>query len=284
MRWVQLGPFQPIDRLHSANSHRLPWQYGDQDSDVYRAAVRFLRLREKLVPYTYTLAQQATRTGLPIVQPPYLQHPDQAEAYAQADSEYLYGPDILVAPVTSPGTTATSTVWFPAGSSWTDVFTGRTYRGGSFAQVSTDWQTMPVYLRSGGIVTTRTNNVTGDTRNPDTSTPLDEVTVTVGAGADGTFSLYEDDGTTANTSASALTRIGYRQAARSLRIDPARGRFPGQVGSRTGTVAFKNVSRPSAVLIGGRATTAWKWDRTTRSLTVTTPNRRVTRAVVVNYR
>lgn len=283
VRWLQLGTFQPIDRLHSANSDRLPWQYGDKDSEVYKAAVLFLRLRERLVPYTYTLAQQATRTGLPIVRPPYLQYPQQAEAYAQADSEYLYGPDILVAPVTVAGTTATTTVWFPAGSSWTDVFTGRTYRGGASAQITTGWQAMPVFLRSGGIVTTRTNDVTGDLRNPETPTPLDEVTLTVAAGADGTCTLYEDDGTT-DDSASAVTRIAYRQWSRSLRIDPVRGRFPGQVGRRAWTVSFRNAGRPSAVLIDGRPTTAWRWDRATRTLTVAAPGRSVTRGLVVGYR
>ena len=106
-RWVQFGTFQPIDRLHSNHSDRLPWQYGTAAKD---SAEKFLNLRENLVPYSYTLAEQARATGMPITRALYLQYPDQQEAYAQADSEYLYGPDLSGAPLTTPGTTLTTSV------------------------------------------------------------------------------------------------------------------------------------------------------------------------------
>ncbi len=111
-RWVQFGTFQPIDRLHSNHSDRLPWQYG---AAAQASAAKFLNLRENLVPYTYSLAQQATATGIPVVRPMYLEYPEEPNAYATASSEYFYGPDVLVAPVTSPGTSATTPVWFPPG-------------------------------------------------------------------------------------------------------------------------------------------------------------------------
>ncbi|WP_305787228.1 TIM-barrel domain-containing protein [Symbioplanes lichenis] len=145
-RWVQLGTFQPIDRLHSNHSDRLPWQYGPE-ADA--SATKFLKLREKLLPYTYKAAAEATRTGTPITRPLYLAYPGEQEAYATAGAEYLYGPDLLVAPVTTPGTSATTTVWFPPGTTWKDVFTGRTYKGGTTATVTTTLATMPVFLRAG---------------------------------------------------------------------------------------------------------------------------------------
>ncbi|GIF21789.1 hypothetical protein BJ973_004761 [Actinoplanes tereljensis] len=143
-RWVQLGTFQPIDRLHSNHSDRLPWQYG---AAAKASATKFLQLRQQLQTYTYAAATEATRTGTPIVRPLYLAYPGEQEAYATAGAEYLYGPDFLVAPVTTPGTTATTTVWFPPGNTWQDYFTGVTYAGGSTAQVTTTLDTMPVFRR-----------------------------------------------------------------------------------------------------------------------------------------
>jgi alpha-glucosidase (family GH31 glycosyl hydrolase) len=148
-RWVQFGTFQPIDRLHSNHSDRLPWQYGP---DAKASAEKFLKLREKLLPYTYAAAKEANRTGLPLARALYLAYPNSPEAYAQAGSEYLYGPDFLVAPVTSPGTTATTSVWFPPGDTWTDYFTHKVYRGGTTAQITTTLATMPVFVKGHATV------------------------------------------------------------------------------------------------------------------------------------
>ncbi|GAB3261033.1 glycoside hydrolase family 31 protein [Kineosporia babensis] len=148
-RWVQLGTFQPIDRLHSNHSDRLPWQYGPA---AEASAKKFLKLRRTLLPYTYKAAQEATRTGTPITRPLYLAYPKEQEAYATAGSQYLYGPDLLVAPATSPGTSATTSVWFPPGSTWIDGFTGKKYRGGTTAEITTTLDTMPVFVRSGARV------------------------------------------------------------------------------------------------------------------------------------
>ena len=110
-RWVQLGTFEPILRLHSNDENRLPWQYPQPVQGITES---FLRLREALLPYTYTLAAEANQTGLPMARPLYLDYPDQPSAY-QNPTEYLYGPDMLVAPVTTPGDVASTTVWFPPG-------------------------------------------------------------------------------------------------------------------------------------------------------------------------
>ncbi|HWG13187.1 MAG TPA: TIM-barrel domain-containing protein [Streptosporangiaceae bacterium] len=279
-RWVQFGTFQPVDRLHGNHSDRLPWQYGPT---AQASAEKFLNLRENLVPYTYSLAQQATRTGIPVVRPLYLQYPEQQDAYAQDDSEYLYGPDVLVAPVTTPGTTATTSVWFPPGSSWTDYFTGQTYAGGTTADVSTDLGTMPVFLRSGGILTTRTDNVTNDEQNP-----LTKVTVTVAAGGSGSFGLYEDNGSTTDFHQSAVTRISYAEAGatHTARIAAAVGSFHGQVSQRQWTVSFVGATAPASVTINGRvaAASAWTWDAGTSTVTVTAPVQSVHQVLTVSYR
>ena len=152
-RWVQLGTFEPILRLHSNNEDRLPWQYPQPVQGITES---FLRLREALLPYTYTLAAEANQTGLPMARPLYLDYPDQPSAY-QNPTEYLYGPDMLVAPVTTPGDVASTTVWFPPGK-WVDFFTGATFTGPSSATLAVPLDRMPVFVRQGGIVPEQPSN------------------------------------------------------------------------------------------------------------------------------
>ena len=290
-RWVQFGTFQPIDRLHSNHSDRLPWQY---PAPANASAKQFLNLREDLVPLTYTLAAQATKTGTPILQPLYLQYPEAQESYAQAGSEYLYGKDVLVAPVTTAndaGTgTATRSVWFPAGSSWTDWFTGKTYAGGTTADVTTGLDSMPVFVRSGGIVPTRSQHVAND------AAPLDAVSLTVATGADGAFDLYEDAGedttTTAGVTAeaaagSASTAVRYTQQATggTLDVAPVDGTFAGQVRDRSWTATFTDADRPETVTVDGRAVadTEWTYDAATRTISVPVAERSVSERTVVRF-
>ncbi|MFF3614902.1 TIM-barrel domain-containing protein [Streptomyces sp. NPDC002580] len=265
-RWVQFGAFQPIDRLHSNHSDRLPWQYGAQ---ARQSADKFLNLRENLVPYTYTLAQQAATTGVPMVRAAYLEYPDEPQAYATADSEYFYGADMLVAPVTAPGSTATTSVWFPPGR-WTDYFTGQTYTGGTTRNITTGLDTMPVFVRAGAVVPTRTDNVTSHDK-----APLTKVTLTIATGASGSTSLYEDDGTTGGRGRAATTKIRYRESGprHSVTIGPAVGTFPGQVRNRRWTVSLLGVAEPARVTAGTKRLSpdSYAYDSATRTLTVTLP-------------
>ncbi|MFB7244122.1 alpha-xylosidase [Streptomyces populi] len=277
-RWVQFGTFQPVDRLHSNHSDRLPWQYGPA---ARQSADKFLNLRENLVPYTYTLAEEANRTGVPIVRPTYLEYPDDPQAYAVAGSEYFYGSDVLVAPVTTPGTSATTSVWLPPGQ-WTNYFTGETYTGGGTRDVTTGLDSLPVFVRAGGILPTRTHDVSGNDRNP-----LTDVTLTVAAGWPGTFRLYEDDGITQGKGRSATTTIRYRQKGQrhTVSIGPARGSFAGQVKTRRWTIALMGTHAPTEVSVSGTRLSpqAYHWDDTSKVLTITLPRRSVRAPVTVTY-
>jgi hypothetical protein len=275
-RWVQLGTFQPIDRLHGNHSDRLPWQYG---TAAKQSAEKFLNLREDLVPYTYTLAQQANATGVPVVRPTYLQYPEEAQAYATAGSEYLYGPDMLVAPVTTPGSTATTSVWFPPGQ-WTDWFTGKTYQGGTTQDVTTTLDTMPVFVRAGAIVPTRTGNVPDDAQST-----LDQATLTIAQGASGSFTLYEDNGTDAARHATTTVQWTQAGAAHTLRIGPARGSFAGQATQRTWTVSVLGATEPHTVTASGTPLSphAWRYDAASGRLTITLPSHSVNTPLVVTY-
>jgi hypothetical protein len=261
-RWVQLGTFQPVLRLHSSAGNRLPWDYPEPANSV---AASFLRLREALVPYTYTLANQSVNTGLPMTRPLYLDYPGQAAAYDHP-GEYLYGPDMLVAPVTTPGNVTTENVWLPPGT-WTDWFTGATFQGPSVQSLTVPLNRMPVFVKAGGIVPEQAQMDHVDAR-PDA--PL---TLRVYPGDDGQFSLYQDAGTGTGYQHGqySLTKItsASHGSVTSVTIHPSRGTYPGQPATRSFKVELAGLSRPRAVMLNGQPLGAGDWTYDAASHTVT---------------
>jgi hypothetical protein len=267
-RWIQFGAFQPVMRMHSDHGDRLPWDYTGAARD---SAERFLRLREALVPYTYTMAQQANRTGLPIVRPMYLAYPTYDAAYS-ASGEYLYGDNMLVAPITSPNDgngNGSVAVWVPPGS-WTDYFTGATYTGPANVTMTAPLSRMPVLVRAGGIVPTRTDYVD----NQAAGGPLTKVTVNVAAGADGSFGLYSDagEGYGYRSGQSTTTPLSWNDGSHTLTIGAVNGSFPGAPTARSYTLRLSNSAAPTAVLVDGRRVpeTAWAYNPGRRIVTVVT--------------
>jgi hypothetical protein len=290
-RWVQLGTFQPVLRLHSSAGNRLPWDYPQPaDSD----AASFLRLREALVPYTYTLADQATSSGLPITRPLYRDYPGAPEAYTNP-GEYLYGPDMLVAPVTTPGNVTSERVWFPPGT-WTDWFTGATFQGPSTQTLTVPLNRMPVFVKAGGIIP---EQVPMDHVGAQPDAPL---TLRVYPGAPGHFTLYQDagSGTGYQKGEASLTSIttgpgtpasaqscpatgtsagpgpasagpGGQGASATVVIGPSCGTYPGQPETRGFHVDMIGLSRPASVLLDGHplAPGDWTYDPATHTVTVT---------------
>ncbi|HEY3558688.1 MAG TPA: ricin-type beta-trefoil lectin domain protein [Kribbella sp.] len=273
-RWIQLGTFQPIDRLHSDHADRLPWEYG---AEADAGATRFLRLREALVPYTYTAARQANTTGVPIVRPMYLDYPALDAAY-NASGQYMYGDNLLVAPITTAnsGGQGSTSVWVPPGT-WTDYFTGTTYTGPATVTMTAPLSRMPVLVKAGGIVTTRTDYVDNQVERV-----LDRLTVNVAAGASGSYSLYQDagEGTGYQRGESSTTALSWNDAARTLTIDPTAGSYPGAATARAYTLRLSNSAAPTAVMVDGRQLpeTAWSYNSDSRTVTVTTDKLAVTSA------
>ena len=270
-RWVQLGTFEPILRLHSNDEDRLPWQYPQPVQGITES---FLRLREELLPYSYTLAAEANQTGLPIARPLYLDDPGQPSAY-QNPTEYLYGPDMLVAPVTTPGDVASTTVWFPPGT-WVDFFTGATFTGPSSATLAIPLDRMPVFVRQGGIVPEQPS--TGG------SGPPHALTALVYPGSPGSFDLYGDAGTGLGytkgqrtdtlISTSSSAPAGGPASVR-VTIGAARGSYPGEPTSVSTTIEMVDVTRPDRVTLDGRSLTTrsgsgrrWAYQASAATLTV----------------
>jgi alpha-glucosidase (family GH31 glycosyl hydrolase) len=262
-RWVQLGTFQPLDRLHSNHGNRLPWEYGPA-ADA--SATSFLQLREALNPYIYTLARHAHDTGLPITGPLYLQWPRQQAAYKHS-SEYTFGPNMVVEPITTSGDPAPATVWIPRGT-WIDYFTGRRFAGPRVQALSVPLSQMPVLVRAGAIVPTQPSA-------PFTPPgPAKALTITAFPGASGSFRLYDDQGVGFGylRGRFAWTRISQvRHGGRTtLTIEALRGSFPAAPRARSWTVRLLGVARPRVVRVGGRIVGRWAYDATAHALTIST--------------
>ncbi len=189
-RWVQLGVFSPIFRLHSSNgpfNGREPWNYNPRVRSIISDC---MRLRHRLFPYIYTMNRRAHAELIPLVRPMYHAYPESPEAY-QVNHEYWFGSEMVVAPVTDPAGKiglAPAEVWLPKGI-WTDAYTGFIYHGGDKFTVWREMEEVPVFLKAGAIVPTRKH-----VKGCNALTGAAEMEVTIAPGASGSFDLYEDDG------------------------------------------------------------------------------------------
>ncbi len=260
VRWVQLGTFQPLERLHSHHGKRLPWEYGEPARSI---AARFLRLRESLVPYLYTLSRHAHDTGLTMARPLYMSWPGLDAAYAHP-SQYTLGRDLLVAPVAAPGDPATVNVWFPPGV-WVDWFTGERHRGPATETLSVPLERMPLFARAGSIVPTQPDVPTTATRPP-------ARLVLVAHAGSGRTRIYDDAGTGFGyrRGAFSFTPVVQRQRKRTvrMRIGPATHAIPAR---RAYTVVLVGVHRPRSVRVDRRRIESWTYDAGRRTLTVGVP-------------
>ena len=144
MRWTEYAAFAPVMETLSW-SNLLPWDYGDQALAVYR---KFSTLHMSLFPYRYAAAQQAAKTGMPIMRALVLEHQDDEQARL-ARNEYLFGPALLVAPIVDEGTQRT--VYLPQGE-WLDYWTGKRFPGGHTIIAEAAIDSVPLYVRDGVIL------------------------------------------------------------------------------------------------------------------------------------
>jgi len=155
VRWFQYGIFCPIVRIHGYRSPRngpLPksgadneiWSFGEE---VYKILQDLLALRERLRPYTHDLMRVASDIGLPPMRPLFLEFPEDPLC-ERSEDEYMFGPEILVAPVTRKGCRQRS-VYLPGGADWVDVWSNKKYAGGQSLDVPAPLEVIPVFLKAG---------------------------------------------------------------------------------------------------------------------------------------
>ena len=235
VRWFQFGAFCPLFRAHGRTWHlRLPfgWETGELGHDeVGNAATaypdpaefrnpqvepickQYLELRYRLLPYLYTAVREVHDAGLPIMRALWLHYPDDPAAAARGD-EYLWGRDILVAPVVEQGARSRN-VYLPAGG-WYDFWTEQPHPGGQEITRAVDLATLPLFVRAGAIIPLGPVLQYSDE-------PSDgALTLTVYPGADGRAGIYEDDGHSLGYRRGQWSRLllEWDDAARRLTIRP----------------------------------------------------------------
>ncbi|HEV2445939.1 MAG TPA: TIM-barrel domain-containing protein, partial [Candidatus Sulfopaludibacter sp.] len=208
LRWFQFGAFNPLFRSHGRTwKLRLPWGWntGDpgpvevsgynqgftpdasqlHDERVETICRKYLNLRYRLLPYLYSAVRECCTSGMPILRALWLHYPDDAEAVARGD-EYLWGRDLLVAPVVEKGATSRE-LYLPRGP-WYDFWSGERMEGGRKITRAVDLETTPLYVRAGTILPMGPVKQFTEEK---VDAPLE---ITIYPGANGTFLLYEDDG------------------------------------------------------------------------------------------
>ena len=181
-RWFQYGTFLPTLRVHGDRKHTEIWAFGSQAETIL---ADYDRLRYRLIPYLYSCAKATYDTGAPFMRALWMDFPADPKT-ANLDTEYMFGPALLVAPVTEPGQTEKQ-VYLPAGSDWYDYWTNARIAGGQWIATAAPIERIPVFVRAGSILPMGTDI-------PSTATKQDIAAIKVYPGRDADFALYDDDG------------------------------------------------------------------------------------------
>ena len=247
-RWVQLGVFSPVMRLHSTSSDFMskePWNYNMYSEHVMG---EFLRLRHKLIPYTYTMNHRSYKESIPIVEPMYYEY-DDLEAYTVNRNQYLFGSELIVAPITSKADAVTvmgnTNAYIPKGL-WFDFFSGRRYKGGKTVKMYRRLDRMPVLAKAGGIIPLDGGDVRNDTDNPKV------VSVSIFSGANGAFTLYEDDGisTDYENGICVTTKMELSYGSTIVfTIDKPRGSDALKIPDRSFRLAFRSIQNTDKIYV-----------------------------------
>ncbi len=282
-RWVQLGVFSPVFRLHSmANEFagKEPWNFG---RDARETMNRFIRLRHALVPYLYSMNRDAHALGRPLVRPLYWADPDNFRLFSpELRNAFFFGTELLAAPITEPcdriSLTAKAKCLLPEGV-WFDVFTGVAYRGGRELAFRRPIDEMPVFAKAGAIVPTQLRGAKwNDVSNPDA------LEVFVYPGADGAFTVWEDsdeaDDAPGNWAETALSLRWSDAGEASFTVAAARGNLAAIPARRAWTLRFACVEDAPARVEGAEAVCSYDADARTLTVAFTAD---VTRDVRVTF-
>ncbi len=183
-RWFEWGTFLPTMRTHGTRTYNEVWSYGPQAEPILE---KYLRLRYTLMPYLYSLGWFTHQTGAPFMRALFMDFPHD-EHVADIRDEYMFGPALLVAPVTEQGAT-TREVYLPAGTDWYNYWTNEKLHGGQTITAQAPIDTIPLFVKAGSIL---------PLGSPVESTHDKQAIekIKIYPGADATFTLYNDDGTT----------------------------------------------------------------------------------------
>ncbi len=239
-RWFEFGTFVPLLRVHGEFPYREMWELGGDNSPACQAELQFDRLRYRLLPYIYSLAGAVTHEGGTIMRALVMDFPADTNVFNIGD-QYLFGPALLVSPVTTYQARNRSVYLPPAAGGWYDFWSGLWLAGAQTVDAPAPYDAIPIYARAGSIIPTGPEiQYTGEK-------PADPISLHVYAGADGGFTLYEDDGLTYNYEHGAFARIPIRwdDAKHTLTLGEREGSFKGMLKERTFNVVLITKDKPA---------------------------------------
>jgi alpha-glucosidase len=286
-RWFEFSAFCPLCRPHGDQKElREPWQFGPEIEAICR---KYLQMRYRLLPYIYNAAYEACTAGIPIIRPLVLEYPADPEVVNLAD-EYLFGPDILVAPVLDEGTLERS-VYLPEGN-WIDYWSEKMYAGPRLITSQARLDTIPLFIRQGAIIPN------GPPIQYSSRAALDPLFLEIYRGGNRTLTLYEDDGETTAYHNGEYSKSTFDVISNErefiCHLGEMTGSFKGCVSERTVILNIHQQPLPTAVTCEAepvsalntsealvRAAAGWFWNERTRQLSIKLSPANTTRTIRV---
>ena len=267
VRWMQYGLFCPVFRSHGADAPREIWQFGKKGEPVYDAIEKQIRLRYRLIPYLYSTAWQVTSNNDSYMRPLFSDFAADKKVWNITD-EFLFGRSILAAPIVKAQyteekiirtdamtgwnrqnatdgsnngaidftATKTATKYLPKGATWYDFWTGKYYTGGQDVTLETSLDRVPMFVRAGSILPL------GPEMQYVGEKAWDNLELRIYPGANGSFTLYEDEGDNYNYEKGLYATITFQwnDKARTLTIGERKGSYPGMLQKRQFTIVTPN--------------------------------------------
>jgi alpha-D-xyloside xylohydrolase len=223
-RWFQWGAFCPIFRIHGYMTETEPWKYGSVVEENMR---KTMNLRYRLLPYIYSEAGMVTQDGSTLMRALVMDFNGDTAAM-NCRYEYLFGKSMLVAPVTEPGLRS-SAVYLPKTTDWYDFWTGKRFAGGQQVTVEAPLDKIPLFVKAGSILPIGPAVQYADEKK------CDALDLCIYPGADGSFTLYEDegDGYGYEQGLRSTIRFSWNERDKTLTLGARKGAFPGMTAERS---------------------------------------------------
>lgn len=237
-RWHQFGTFVPLFRSHGQYPFREIFNTAPETHQAYKTMVDYNKMRYRLLPYIYSLAGQTYLNDYTIMRGLVMDFPSDPRVN-DIDDQYMFGPAIMVNPVTEYRARSRE-VYLPAGCGWYDLSTGTYYAGGRSIMAEAPYSSIPLFIREGSVIPA------GPDIQYTSEKPADQLMIFVYAGADGSFTLYEDEGANNNYESGALSLIPftYSESDKTLTIGRRKGDFPGMIANRTFNIIIVSKDKP----------------------------------------
>ena len=286
VRWMQFGAFTPMMRSHGADVPREVYLYGKSGEPIYDALVSAIKLRYSLLPYIYSTSWQVTKNQYTPMRALMMDFAADKQTW-NIDNEYMYGPAILVAPIVKaqytpevirrsrtdedgwnreagdPRVTALqavdftkkheTSIYLPAGATWYDFWNGTKHKGGETITRETTIDLIPLYIKAGSILPIGPEVQYAEEK------AWDNLTLKIYPGANGSFTLYEDEFDNYNYEKGAYTEIPmtWNDKARKLTIGKRNGSYEGMLNERTFTIVTPDGKEKSVKYTGKRVSVSF---------------------------